>query len=493
MGEIYQMVDLSEEDFQEVRPLDNSTIQKCLREYFGAETVDDGMEALIERWHEWYSGAAEGFHDVYINNGLSTVKRKMHRLHMAKRVCEDWANLLLNEKTYILVGDKKSGRFLQGEDGSGGVFGDNDFWTEANRLVEKTFALGTGAMVCGVDGMKVDGKGNIHTSENGRIRFDFIDARSIFPISWSGEKITEAAFVRQVVDNGEVLLYIQAHLLEDGKYVIYNRCFSEKEGLTEVEPPENIAPKVKTGSNLPWFSVIKPNIVNNAVPTSAMGISVFADAIDIIKGIDLCYDSLNMEFVLGKKMVFLRRDLLEKDDNGNYFAPQDVNRQLFMYLGDKALDGDMLPQEFNPALRVEDHVRGIQEQMNYLSSKCGFGERHYRFDASNVVTATQINSENSNLFRSIRKHEILLEKPLAAIARAVLYIGANLLGKNVDENASISVVFDDSVIEDEASIQARDLELVKQKIMMPYEYRVKHFGEDEATAKRILKEVNGDE
>ena len=200
-----------------------------------------------------------------------------------------------------------------------------------------------------------------------------------------------------------------------------------------------------------------------------------------------------MEFVLGKKMVFLRRDLLEKDDNGNYFAPQDVNRQLFMYLGDKALDGDMLPQEFNPALRVEDHVRGIQEQMNYLSSKCGFGERHYRFDASNVVTATQINSENSNLFRSIRKHEILLEKPLAAIARAVLYIGANLLGKDVDENASISVVFDDSVIEDEASIQARDLELVKQKIMMPYEYRVKHFGEDEATAKRILKEVNGDE
>ena len=89
MGKIYQMVDLSEEDFQEVRPLDNSTIQKCLREYFGAETVDDGMEALIERWHEWYSGAAEGFHDVYINNGLSTVKRKMHRLHMAKRVCED--------------------------------------------------------------------------------------------------------------------------------------------------------------------------------------------------------------------------------------------------------------------------------------------------------------------------------------------------------------------------------------------------------------------
>ncbi len=468
--------------------MENSIIQKCLREYFGVKTVDDGMYTLIERWREWYSGDAEGFHRVYINNGLSTVSRKMSRLHMAKRVCEDWANLLLNEKTVIVVGDKKSNKFLQGEDGAGGVLGDNDFWTEANRLVEKTFALGTGAVICCLDGVNIDGHGRIKPSENGKIRFDFVDAESIFPISWSGEKIKEVAFVRRVVENGEQLLYIQAHLTEDGEYVIKNRCFSEKDGLCAVPLPDGIAAQIRTGSDIPWFSVIKPNIVNNAVPTSAMGISVFADAIDIIKGIDLCYDSLSMEFMLGKKMVFLRRDLLEKDDNGNYFAPQDINRQLFMYLGDKALDGDMLPQEFNPVLRIEDHVRGIQEQMNYLSSKCGFGERHYRFDASNVVTATQINSENSNLFRSIRKHEILLEKPLMATVRAVLYIGARFLCRDIDENATVSIVFDDSVIEDEASVQARDLELVKEGIMAPYEYRVKHFGEDEQTAKHILSQ-----
>ena len=27
----------------------------------------------------------------------------------------------------------------------------------------------------------------------------------------------------------------------------------------------------------------------------------------ILKGLDLCYDSFNMEFYLGKKMVFLRK------------------------------------------------------------------------------------------------------------------------------------------------------------------------------------------
>lgn len=465
-----------------------STILKCLREYFGAEVTDDGMIPLIEKWREWYSGSAEGFHRIFINNGLSTVSREMFRLNMAKRVCEDWANLLLNEKTLISISNGNSEEFVCGKNGKGGVLGENGFHTAMNRLVEKSFALGTGAVVCCVYGVVTDRNGNIVRAEDAKIRFDYADAGNIFPVSWSGDCVSEAAFTKQTVENGEPLLYIQAHLIENGEYVIYNRCFSERDGLREEPLPEGTAAVLKTGSSLPWFSLIRPNTVNSLVPSSPMGISVFADATDIIKGIDLCYDSLNMEFVLGKKMVFLRRDLLEKDDDGNYYAPQDINRQLFMYLGDKAIDGDMLPQEFNPLLRVNDHVRCIQEKMNYLSSKCGFGERYYRFDSSNVVTATQINSENSTLYRCVKKHEILLEKSLETVIKTVLYIGRAFLGRNVSENDCINIVFDDSVIEDKAAMMSRDLELVKAKIMAPYEFRVKYFGENTATAKRIIAE-----
>ena len=48
----------------------------------------------------------------------------------------------------------------------------------------------------------------------------------------------------------------------------------------------------------------------------------------------------------------------------------------------------------------------------------------------------------------------------------------------------------DSIIEDKAAMQTRDLELVKSKIMAPYEFRMKYFGEDEETAKRILSEAH---
>ena len=124
-----------------------STILKCLREYFGAECTDDGMMPLIEKWREWYSGTSEGFHKIFINNGLSTVSREMFRLNMAKRVCEDWANLLLNEKTLISISGGSSEEFVCGKNGKGGVLGENSFHTAMNRLVEKSFALGTGAVI----------------------------------------------------------------------------------------------------------------------------------------------------------------------------------------------------------------------------------------------------------------------------------------------------------------------------------------------------------
>ena len=70
------------------------------------------------------------------------IERDMFTLKMGKKVCEDWASLLLNEKTEIVIDDKSSSEFVQGaeeEQGTGGVLGDNKFWSKANALIEKSF------------------------------------------------------------------------------------------------------------------------------------------------------------------------------------------------------------------------------------------------------------------------------------------------------------------------------------------------------------------
>ena len=154
-----------------------------------------------------------------------------------------------------------------------------------------------------------------------------------------------------------------------------------------------------------------------------------------------------------------------------------------MYVGDKNIDGDMLPQEFNPELRVSAHTEALREQLRYLASKCGLGERSYSFDSGRVVTATQVISENSAMFRTLKKHEMLLENAIVNLMKTILYIGRGFLSVEMAENVEISVIFDDSIIEDKQSRQKNDLELVKEGLMMPYEFRMKYFGEDEETAK----------
>lgn len=463
------------------------TILSYLKDRFGYDNVDRGFYRNVAEWERWYQGNGTAFHRTRINNGLSVIEHDLSKMNMAKKVAEDWANLLMNEKTRITAEDPEAEEFLHGKGGTGGVFGENDFWTRINQLTEQAFALGTGAVVLGLEQARVEESGVLLPSPQGRIRMEYVTAPNIFPLSWQGERVTEAAFAGTMTVNGQSLTYLQIHRKEQDGYVIDSVCFSDKTGRV-VPLPQGICKQVRTGSEIPWFVLIKPNLVNNLTHVP-MGISVYANSLDILKGLDLCYDSFNMEFFLGKKMVFLRKDLMMRDQEGHTYAPQDCNRQLFMYIGDKNVDGDLLPQEFNPVLRVDDHARAIQQQLNYLSCKCGFGERHFQFDLSQMpATATEVISTNAALHRTVRKHEILLEKALTDLARAALTIGKEVLGKNLSLDTPLSVTFDDSIIEDRGAEQERDMKLVAMGLMLNWEFRMKHFGESEETAKQRCKE-----
>ncbi len=463
------------------------TILSYLKDRFGYDNIDRNFYRKIDEWNRWYTGTGTAFHRTKVNNGLSVIEHDLCQMNMAKKIAEDWANLLMNEKTRIDTDDELASEFLRGKNGKGGILGENDFWASINQLVEQSFALGTGAVVLRLEGARVDGTGFLLPSPDGKIGLEYVTAPNIIPLSWQGNTVTDAAFVGSLTIGGQALTYLQIHRKEADGYVIDSVCFSNKTGK-KVPLPEGICPTLRTGSATPWFVIIKPNIVNNLTELP-MGISVYANSIDILKGLDLCYDSFNMEFYLGKKMVFLRKDLMMQDQEGRIYAPQDCNRQLFMYIGDKNVDGDLLPQEFNPALRVEDHTKAIQQHLNYLSCKCGFGDRYYRFDGNfSPATATEVISEDAALYRTVRKHEVLLEQPLVRLTKAILEIGKEILGISMKNDVNVSVLFDDSIIEDRTAEQKRDMELVSMGLMLPWEFRMKYCGETEENAKKRCEE-----
>lgn len=334
----------------------------------------------------------------------------------------------------------------------------------------------------------------VDISPNAAINFNYLSADYIIPLTVDNDRITEAAFASSITEKGKKYLLLEVHTLDgSGCYIIENRRFlAENEQLAEEELPSNMIRRLCTGSPVPWFAVFMPNIENNAEDNNGLGVSIIHGAIDALKAVDLCFNNFCSDFYLGQKKIFMEKSFVEIDDDGTEIAPDDVHQQLFTYINfpaENQSDGKKFIQEFNPALRVEDNTKGVQSALDYLSFKCGFGNKHYQFNGGTVVTATQYTGDKQDLIQNADKHYAEVERFLLSLVRSVIHIGKNLMGADVADNAEIEIDFDRSVIIDDTAERLQDLQEVRDGLMAKWEYRVKWYGETENGAKKIISEI----
>lgn len=434
-------------------------IRKKLSE-LGFCPISSDFYDCIDLWLRWYSGKVPSFHQYRQFNGKKAVKRSRYSLGMSKKVCEDWADLLLNEKTSVRAYDREADLFLQT------VLDKNNFRVRSNRLVEITYAMGTGAFV--------------EYYDEGDIAIDYIRADMIYPLSWDNGEITECAFASEKVLGGKKYIYLNMHLKEKGVYKIVNKLFEKKKNgeLAETELPEGLTAEFYSGSEKPMFQIISPNVVNNFDPDNPMGISVFANAIDVLQGIDLVYDSYQNEFRLGKKRILIPAGMahIQRSDNG-IMPIFDDNDTEFYVMSDKSL-GEL--KEINMELRAEPHEKALKKNLDLLSAKCGLGAGRYSYEKGVLKTATEVMSDKNELFRSVKKHEIILRKAICELAGRVLEMGGYA-------ETEVSVLFDDSIIEDTQTLSDRAMRELEHGLIDNAEYFVRVYG---MTENQALSKVN---
>ena len=406
-------------------------------------------------WRSWYEGDVPRFHSYRVYNGQKRVLCRRASLGMAKKVCEDWANLLMNERVRIRADGGRERRFLDR------VLEENRFTLLFNRLQELKAALGTAACVPRVCG--------------DRILLDGIAAEGILPLSWENGEIRDCAFSAPRREAGRDWVYVQVHHRVLGRYQIENLLFAPENGRLEPTPLsalpslEGVPETVYTGREERQFVTDRMNIVNNLDPDSPMGLSVFANAIDQLRGADVAYDSYVNEFILGKKRIMLKPEATKDFDGAPLF---DADELAFYILPEDSSNGSVI-REIDMSLRTGEHHEGIQDMLNLLSVKCGLGEQYYRFDRGSVRTATEVISENSSLYRSVRRHELLLEAALKELMRILLRMGRDWLGEDLNPETGIRIDFDDSIIADRGSEFDRDCRMLELGVLEKAEFRGK--------------------
>ena len=248
--------------------------------------------ARIAEWNAWRRGFYKPFHEFSESSvGGVPMKRELYRLNMAQKICEDWASLLLSERTYVYSADSATSEWIGGRDGLHGFIGESGLIRRGTRLVEKAFALGTGAAILRLDRVNY-ADGRLIRSPGARIRVDFVDAEHIVPISTDAHGITEAAFVSEVNERGREIVYVELHRLGDDGYVITNEWLEMCDGeLVPCEHSRRVPREIHTGSRVPLFAILTPNVTNYIDEVHGMGVSVYAQAIDCLKGVDLAFNN----------------------------------------------------------------------------------------------------------------------------------------------------------------------------------------------------------
>ena len=445
----------------------------------------EDMEPHIRAWDSWMRALGD-FYDYRDTDGVGRVY-EVHRrsIHPAMRVCREWGSLLLNDRTQMACAEQACTDWLAAWMARTG------FLASAQECVVRAFGLGTGAWALWVD------------AGSREVRVRRYDARMVVPLTWDEEGVTECAFVTRAFWRGRAVDQVQLHLrggagvgvfspsesfggdaVADGSsectYRIVTACFDRDGNRVE---PEGLCPVYDTGSPWPTFAIVKPAIDNTRVDMSPYGQSVFADAVDAIQAVDLCYDAMMSEIDNGKMRVFLSDVMFdtERDGKGGRVSIPFGKGDCTVFR--KVMSTEDTIHEFAPTLRTEAQARAFRVALQTLGDLCGFGINY--FDLENVgyvKTATEVSADNSALMRNIRRHEHTLEGAIAGICHALLAV-ERTLGVGLPDEGEIRVGFDDSIITDTTAEKRQDMDEVAAGLLESWEYRAKWHGEDEATAR----------
>lgn len=456
---------------------------------------------MVRVCYDWYRGFVEDFHKYYIKTGTNTFTNlEKLPLYMGKKIGEDWANHLINEKVAIVTKNQTTLDLLLEK---------TKTKLKLNRGVEQSFALGYGVMVQGVKNLEVE-DGEVVGNTDAYITNDFVPAIMCRPLTYVDREVEDIAFVFENTKFINVILHIRdtrktikvdetTEAVNDNynNYDIINIKI-RNQGDYGVEDKFTF----HTKSPIKLFQIIQPNICNNSDLDSPLSVSVYANAIPTLKAVDNAYDSLNNEIQLGRKRIIADVDqYTEVDSKGNKVNTFDPNDALIYSIpareGKIGQESKQLIEDISGNLRIDQITIALNQQLNILSSKVGFGENYYRYsDAQKgVTTATQVISENSTLYKTMKKHELLLETAIKDMVIALSY-----LNDTFTTNASLGIVneddvevqFDDSIIEDTGAQKQSDRQDVTNGVMSKVEYRCKYYGEEEKTAIENLMKFNVD-
>jgi A118 family predicted phage portal protein len=356
-------------------------------------------------------------------------------------------------------------------------------WEKQNSaFFERALALGGGAL-------------KLYTDKN-QLMIDYIPADRFIPVSWDSRGIFEADFLDRRVMKEKTYIRIEKHRQTGTGYKITNEAYELLDGgkmvpASLLSVPDWPQEDVEIAVMSPTFAYFKPPMANNIEDDSPLGISVFANCVDTLQSLDIAFDALQSEIVLGRKRIIVPASAVRQvvdPDTGRplrYFDPSDEIFQAF-----STDDREQLKiSDTSIELRIDEIRQAIQTLLDILSVQIGFSAGEFTFDGQRgIKTATEVISENSKTYKTVKAIETNAGEAVVELLNTAREL-APAFGMAVTQD-EYAVIWNDSITEDRGS----DAEYWQSRLIagtVPlYRVIMELDKVDEAEARRIAAEIS---
>lgn len=436
---------------------------------------DNGFYQCIDRWAAVYEGRP-AWKSVK-KAGLQANKggtRQLNMLNVGKVLCDELAHRVFAEQVEITAGNEIYDAYLTD------FLDRQGFWRQMPRHLARAFAEG---------GMVIR-----EYIDEGQVQLDYVEGRQFYPTQWNGKDITGGVFVTQTAKDGYYYTLYERHSFENGVTKVSHKLFrSGQEGRLGDEVPVDVLydfdPAPET--SVPLIQYYAPNIANNKDTALPLGISCFANALDTLRSLDIAFDSLVREFILGRKRIIVPSSCIRtvvNPDTGaveKYFDSDDEVYQALKCDEDK----DLHIQDNTMELRVEEHSQGITALLNILCFQCGLSAGTLSFEGSSgVKTATEIISEENKTAITMKNYKNLLAETIQQTCTAVIEL-AQATGEIPEGDFNIVIGFKDNIIIDDNQLIENNINLVNAGLKSKVSAVMDVLKCDEETARRELERI----
>jgi A118 family predicted phage portal protein len=334
--------------------------------------------------------------------------------------------------------------------------------------------------------------------KDGKLCFDWVQADMFYPVAFDSNKMTACVFSATKVNGQSIYTRLELHRLVPQGYEIINAVYKSesRESLGSKVPidsvmewkglPERVLMK---GVDHPLFAYFKNPFANNIDPTSPLGVSGYARAMDLMEQADQQWTDFLWEFKSGRRAVYADEQAFELDTVTNTRKLPDLLLYRTLKAASVIGDKNKLIEEWTPTLREINLLNGLDGILKRIEFNCGLAVGTLSDPNAVALTATEIKMSKQRTYATVTDTQKSLQTALDDLLYAV-DTWITVYGLAPEGTYTATYDFDDSIVTDHDSQFTQDTQMVGMRAMGRVELRMRTYKESREEAEKMIKEAD---